>query len=86
MSTELDNYLTDMNKVYDEALMNVKLEKIENPSKNFLALLLDNNQEIQKYITHFSIGTGISDEEDNKTASKALLKKHIEFMNFMWSI
>lgn len=86
MSQELSNYLTEMNNVYDETLSNIEKEKKDNPSKNFLTLLLDNNDNIKSYITHFSIGTGISNEEDNKTASIALLKKHTEFMNSVWSL
>ena len=86
MSTELSSYLSDMNKVYDEALLNIKQQKELDSTKGFLTLLLDNNEKIKNYITHFYIGTDISNEEDNKQALKELLKKHTEFMNFVWSL
>lgn len=86
MSTELSNYLSEMNKVYDEALSNIKNQKELDSTKGFLTLLLNNNEKIKHYIHHFSNGTGISNEEDNKQALKELLKKHTEFMNFIWSI
>jgi hypothetical protein len=83
MSTELSNYLAEMNKVYDEALSSIKKQKEENPSDYFLTLLLDNNEKIKRYITHFSIGSGLTDIEDNRTALAELLKKHTEFTNFV---
>lgn len=86
MSTELSNYLLEMNNVYNEALLNIKQQKELDSTKGFLTLLLDNNEKIKNYISHFLIGTGISNEEDNKQALKELLKKHTEFMNFVWSL
>ena len=86
MSTELSNYLSEMNKVYNEALSNIKQHKELDSTKGFLILLLDNNEKIKNYISHFSSGTGISNEEDNKQALKELLKKHTEFMDFVWSL
>lgn len=86
MSTELSNYLTEMNRVYDEALLNIKKQKEENSDSYFLTLLLDNNEKIRPYITHFSIGSGLSNKEDNRTALAELLKKHTEFTNFVISL
>ncbi len=86
MSTELSNYLSEMNKVYDEALSSIKNQKDLDSTKGFLSLLLDNNEKIKPYIIHLSIGTGILNEEDNRKALQELLKKHTEFMNLVWSI
>jgi hypothetical protein len=86
MSTELSNYLSEMNKVYDEALSNIKNQKDLDSTKSFLTLLLDNNAKIKPYVVHLFIGTGILNEEDNRKALQELLKKHTEFMNFVWSI
>ena len=86
MSTELSDYLSEMNKVYNEALSNIKQQKELDTTKGFLTLLLDNNEKIKNYISHFSSGTDISNEKDNKQALKELLKKHTEFMNFVWSL
>ena len=86
MSTELSNYLTEINKVYDESLSSIKKQKEENPSDYFLTLLLDNNEKIKPYITHFSIGSGLLDKEDNRIALAELLKKHTEFTNFVISL
>lgn len=85
MSTELSNYLSEMNEVYNEALSNIKKQKESEPTKGFLTLLLDNNDKIKNYITHLSIGTYLTDQEDNKKALKELLKKHSDFMEFVWS-
>ncbi|QYS92144.1 hypothetical protein JJC04_06125 [Flavobacterium covae] len=86
MSTELTNYLTEMHKAYDEALSNIRKQKEEDNTKKFLTLLLNNNEKVKNYITHFSIGTGLSDEDDNKKALIELNKKHVDFMNFVLSI
>jgi len=86
MSTELLCYLSEMNKVYDEALSNIKKQKEENPSDYFLKLLLDNNEKVKGYIIHLSIGSNLSDEEDNITAYKELLKRHTDFTNFVLSL
>lgn len=86
MSAELFNYLSEMNNVYDEALSNIKKQKEGNPSDYFLTLLLDNNEKIKPYIIHFSIGSGLNDVEDNRTALKELLKRHVEFTNFLMTL
>ena len=86
MSTELSNYLSEMNEVYNEALSKIKKQKEENPSLKFLTLLLNNNEKIKEYITHLSLGSNLSNEDDNKKAYKELLQKHTEFMNFVLSL
>jgi hypothetical protein len=86
MSTELSNYLAEMNKVYDEALSNIKKQKEENPTLKFPTLLLNNNEKIKEYVIHLSLGSDLSKEEDNKTAYKELLKTHTDFTNFMLSL
>ena len=85
MSEELQNYLNEMNKVYNEATTNIRKQYNENNSISFLDLLLSNNEGIKNYIIQLGIGTNLDNEEDNRIAMKELSKRNTEFTNFVLS-
>ena len=86
MSSQLDNYLKNMNDAYDEVISNIKSQKAGNSSLTFSNLLLNNNGKIKDYIVHLSIGSGLTDDEENKVALSMLLERHTKFMNFLYTL
>lgn len=85
MSEELSNYLSEMNKVYDSAILGVKKQYSEDNSSGFLKLLLSNNHDVKKYIPHLKSGCGLSNSDDDKIALAELCKRHSNFINFVIS-
>ncbi len=85
MSEELSKYLSEMNKVYDDAITGIKKQYSEDNSTSYIKLLLNNNHDIKKYVSHLNLGCGLSNSEDNKKALLELSKRHSDFINFVIS-
>ena len=86
MSQELTDYLNKMNSDYDEVIATIKSQKEEEPTLRNTTLLFRNNEKIQDYIINIYKGANLSNEEDNEKALRKTYERHVDFMNFVYSL
>ena len=86
MSQELTDYLNKMNSDYDEVIATIKSQKEEEPTLRNITLLFRNNEKIQDYIINIYKGANLSNEEDNEKALRKTYERHVDFMNFVYSL
>ena len=86
MSQELTDYLNKMNSDYDEVIATIKSQKEEEPTLRNITLLFRNNEKIQDYIINIYKGANLSNEEDNEKALRKTYERHVDFINFVYSL
>ena len=86
MSQELTDYLNKMNSDYDEVIATIKSQKEEEPTLRNTTLLFRNNEKIQDYIINIYKGANLSNEEDNEKALRKTYERHVDFINFVYSL
>jgi len=83
---ELENYLERLNAAYDNAIENIKIQYSQGKNISAFRLLFDNNEPLLPYITDLNTGAGLKNEDDNLSAMKEAAKRHLDFMNFVYTI
>lgn len=86
MSEEYKSYLEEMETAFEETEKQIQLDFDNKNFKSELDLLLNNNVEIKKYISHIATGTNIKDKQENLSAISLVYKRHMKFMKFYYEI